>query len=170
MHLNVRYITSRDYEPQIERTLRFSNTYFQSCIHETNLLDVSTRSCQSISEFKREPLGRIRPPKRPTFNIYDIEGIKLLTRLRVEFSDLSNHRYRHNFHCPVLFASVKQESMTMNISSCIAQDSHPGGELSLTWFRNQLNHYLDQNTISCYSPKRKYQSQNKTLIFCSALV
>ena len=98
IHYNLR--APRDYEPQIERTLRFSNTYFQNCIHEWNLLDVSTRSCQSISEFKRELLGRIRPPKRPTFNIYDIEGIKLLTRLRVEFSDLRNHRYRHNFHCP----------------------------------------------------------------------
>ena len=36
----------------------------------------------------------------PDLNIYDIEGIKLLTRLRVEFSDLRSHRYRHNFHCP----------------------------------------------------------------------
>ena len=90
----------RDYVPQIERTVRFSNTYFQNCIHEWNLLDVSTRSIQSISQFKTELLGRIRPPKRPTFNIYDIEGIKLLARLRVEFSDLRNHRYRHNFHCP----------------------------------------------------------------------
>ena len=62
IHYNLRAL--RDYEPQIERTLRFSNTYFQNCIHEWNLLDVSTRDCQSISEFKRELLGRIRPPKR----------------------------------------------------------------------------------------------------------
>ena len=26
-------------------------------------------------------------------------GIKLLTRLRAEFSDLRGHRYNHNFHC-----------------------------------------------------------------------
>ena len=79
--------------------MRFSNTYFQNRIHEWNLLGVSTRSCQSISEFKIELLGRIRPLKRPTFNIYNIEGIKLLTRLRVEFSDLRNHRYGHNPTC-----------------------------------------------------------------------
>ena len=97
IHYNFR--APRDYVPKIERAVRFSNTYFQNCIHEWNLLDVSTRLCQSISEFKRELQGRIRPPKRPTFNIYDIEGIKLLTRLRVEFSNLHNHRYRHNFHC-----------------------------------------------------------------------
>ena len=59
-------------------------------------MDVSTSSCQSISEFKRELLGQIRPPKRTIFNIYDIEEIKLLTRLRVEFSHL---RDRQNFHC-----------------------------------------------------------------------
>ena len=52
------------------------------------------------SKFKKELLDQIRPPKRPTFNIYDIEGIKLLTGLRVEFSDLRNYRYRYNFHCP----------------------------------------------------------------------
>ena len=37
--------------------------------------------------------------KKSIFNIHDLKGIKLLTQLRVEFSDLRNHRYRHNFHC-----------------------------------------------------------------------
>ena len=34
------------------------------------------------------------------FNIHDLDGVKLLTRLRVEFSDLRSHRFNHNFHCP----------------------------------------------------------------------
>ena len=34
------------------------------------------------------------------FNIHDLDGVKLLTRLRVEFSDLCSHRFNHNFHCP----------------------------------------------------------------------
>ena len=33
------------------------------------------------------------------FNIHDLDGVKLLTRLRVEFSDLRSHRFNHNFHC-----------------------------------------------------------------------
>ena len=57
------------------------------------------RSSQTISEFKRKFLKLIRPPKRSIFNIYDLEGIKLLTQLRVESSDLRYHRYRHNFYC-----------------------------------------------------------------------
>ena len=39
------------YDPQIERTMRFSNIYFQNCISEWNRLDVSERSCTTISEF-----------------------------------------------------------------------------------------------------------------------
>ena len=74
IHYNLR--APRDYVPQIKRTVHFSDTYFQNCI---NLLDVSTRLCQSISKFKRELLSRIRPPKRSTFNIYDIEGMELPT-------------------------------------------------------------------------------------------
>ena len=54
---------------------------------------------KQYSEFKRKLLKLIRPPKRSIFNIYDSEGIKLLTQLRVKFSDLHYHRYRHNFHC-----------------------------------------------------------------------
>ena len=34
------------------------------------------------------------------FNIHDLDGVKLLTRLRVEFSDLRSRRFHHNFHCP----------------------------------------------------------------------
>ena len=34
------------------------------------------------------------------FNIHDLDGVKLLTRLRVEFSDLHSHWFHHNFHCP----------------------------------------------------------------------
>ena len=88
-----------DYDQHIERTTRFSHTYFQNCVSEWNRLDVSMRSSQTISEFKMKLLNLIRPPKRFIFNIYDLEGIKLLTQLRVESSDLRYHRYRHNFHC-----------------------------------------------------------------------
>ena len=97
MQYNLR--RSNSYVARIERTARFSHTYFQNCVSEWDRLDASTRTCQSISEFKRKLVHLIRPPKRSTFNIYDLHGIKLLTQLRVEFSDLRNHRYRHNFHC-----------------------------------------------------------------------
>ena len=55
------------YDPQIERTMRFSNTFFQNCVSEWNRLDVSERSCTTISEFKKRLLLRIRSSKRSIY-------------------------------------------------------------------------------------------------------
>ena len=89
----------RVFEQRTERTNRFSNTYFQNCSYEWNQLDSSIQSCQNISEFKRKLIQLVRPPNNSIFNIHDIMGTKLLTRLRVEFSDLCSHKFRHNFNC-----------------------------------------------------------------------
>ena len=41
----------------------------------------------------------IRPPKRSIYHLSDIRDSKLLTRLRLEFSELHDHKFRHNFNC-----------------------------------------------------------------------
>ena len=52
-----------------------------------------------MSEFKRKLLAIIRPPKNTVYDVFDIEGIKKLTKLLVNFSALNEHRFRHNFDC-----------------------------------------------------------------------
>ena len=52
-----------------------------------------------MNQFKNKLLLFIRPCKRSSFGINDIPGIKPLTKLRVEFSDLRSHRFHHNFNC-----------------------------------------------------------------------
>ena len=79
------------------RTIPYSNSYFQNTISEWNLLDNKVRNSPSISQFKKNLLAIIRPSKNPTYNIRDILGIKLLTKLRVEFSALNGHRFKHSF-------------------------------------------------------------------------
>ena len=85
---------------KVERTNRYANTYFQNCPKEWNQLDITLQSSQTISEFKRRLIQLVRPPKRSMFNIHDLDGVKLLARLRVDFSDLRSHSFNHNFHCP----------------------------------------------------------------------
>ena len=97
VHYNLRIL--RDFELNISRTKRFSNRYFQNSISEWNSLDVSIRKCETVFQFKTKLINLVRPPKKSTFKIHDVNGIKLLTRLRVEFSDLRSHRLRHNFNC-----------------------------------------------------------------------
>ena len=82
-----------------ERTSRYSRTYFQSCIRELNLLDISVRNSPTLPQIKQRPIQIIRPPKRSTFSIHDIEALKLIKRLRVNFSDLCEVCLRHNFRC-----------------------------------------------------------------------
>ena len=41
----------------------------------------------------------IRPAKRSLFGIHDIEGVRLLTRLPVEFNDLRENKFTHDFQC-----------------------------------------------------------------------
>ena len=77
-------------------------------MREWNQLDESIKSSPTVSVFKRELMSLIRPPKRSLFGIHNIEGVRLLTRLRVEFSDLREHRFRHNFQCssPMCFCQT----------------------------------------------------------------
>ena len=60
-----------------------------------------------MSEFKKRLLLRIRPLKGSIYNIHDLIGIRLLTQLRVEFSDLREHRFRHNVLCSRLFCTCQ---------------------------------------------------------------
>ena len=79
-------------EEQFDTQLNFQNT-----ISEWNLLDNKVQNSPLISQFKKNLLAIIRPINNPTYNIHDILGIKLLTMLRVEFSTLNGHRFKHNF-------------------------------------------------------------------------
>ena len=42
-------------------------------------------------------LSFIRPEANNIFNVYKAKGVKLLTRLRVDFSHLKERKFRHNF-------------------------------------------------------------------------
>ena len=42
-------------------------------------------------------LSFIRPEANNIYNVHNAKGIKLLTRLRVGFSHLKEHKFRHNF-------------------------------------------------------------------------
>ena len=53
----------RNYDQNVGRTARFSNTYFQNAPFEWNLLDDNIRNSTSIVEFKRKLLAMIKPSK-----------------------------------------------------------------------------------------------------------
>ena len=73
------------FDQRVERTNRYANTNIQNCLKGWNQLDITLDSSQTISEFKRRPIQLVKPRKRSIFNIKDLDRVKLLNRLRVEF-------------------------------------------------------------------------------------
>ena len=66
----------------------------KSVIREWNKLDIHERSSTS---FSKALLSFIKPTEKKIYNIYDRVGTKLLTRLRLVFRHLREHKFQHNF-------------------------------------------------------------------------
>ena len=56
------------------------------------------RDINSINTFKLSILNFVRPTASSGFEVHDIKGIKLLTRLRLDFNHLNEHKFQHNFN------------------------------------------------------------------------
>ena len=84
-------------------------------------LDPSIRNSESISAFKSKLLSFIRPVQSNVYNIFDPQGLKLLTRLRLGFSHLNEHRFRNNFQdCinPLCSCSLEIEDTSHYLLHC----------------------------------------------------
>ena len=75
----------------------FKNTFIPSAILEWNKLDSFIRNSESLELFKKSLLKFTRPKPNSIFNIYNLVGIKYLTRLKLGFSHLKEHKFKHNF-------------------------------------------------------------------------
>ena len=81
----------------VNRTERFASTSFQNFLPEWNLLDTNIRDSNTLEVFKNKSLGVLRPINKPVYNVYNIAGIRKLTKFRVNFSALNEHRFQHSF-------------------------------------------------------------------------
>ena len=75
----------------------FKNSFFPSALTEWNKLDCFVKNADSFHVFKKHILNFIRPLPNSIFNIHNPLRIKYLTRLRIGFSHLKKHKFRHNF-------------------------------------------------------------------------
>ena len=103
------------------RTDCFKYSFFPSALRDWFKLDESIRNSESTSIFKNKLLSFIRPVQSSIYNIFDQIGIKLLTRLRLEFSHLNEHRFRHNFENrlnPLCSCSLETEDTLHYLLHC----------------------------------------------------
>ena len=75
----------------------FNSTFFPHCSQEWNNLSDDIKSLPSPISFKKALLSFIKTSENSAFAILDNSGIKLLTRLRLNFRHLNEHKFRFNF-------------------------------------------------------------------------
>ena len=80
----------------------------------------------SINAFKQELATLIHLLENIIFNIFDPEGLKLFTRLRLRFSQLNENRFRHNFQeCLNALCTCGLETRNSYIKKTKGFDSSP---------------------------------------------
>ena len=71
--------------------------FFPRCFQEWNNFSDDIKSLPSPISFKEALLSFVKTFENSVFAIHENNGIKLLTRLRLNFSHLNEHKLRHNF-------------------------------------------------------------------------
>ena len=88
--------------------------------------DKNIKNADNLSQFKSRYLKVIQPPPRGFFGIDDKYGVHLLFKLRVEFSDLSRHRFDHKFNClsPICKCALEDECTEHFLTRCPLFSGH----------------------------------------------
>ena len=79
------------------RTKDFNSSFYPYSIKEWCALSEEIGNVVSVNKFKETILSFIRPKENSVFAIHDTKGLKLLTRLSLNFSHLNEHKFRHGF-------------------------------------------------------------------------
>ena len=79
------------------RSTLFQNLFLPFTITEWNKLDTDIKNIDSYAMFRKTFLTFIRPLENHTYRLYEPRGVRLLSRLRLGFSRLREHKFRHNF-------------------------------------------------------------------------
>ena len=99
----------------------YKNSFFPSSIIEWNNLDPKLRNSENLSTFKNNFLKFIRPEPNSFFNCCNLKGIRLITRLRLELSHLSEDKFKYNFrNClnPLCSCGLSIESTSYFLLHC----------------------------------------------------
>ena len=79
------------------RTKAFNSSFCPYSIKEWFALSEEIRNIVSINKVREIILSFVRPKENSVFAIHGTKGLKLLTRLRLNFSHLNEYEFRHGF-------------------------------------------------------------------------
>ena len=79
------------------RNKAFNSSFYPYTIKEWCAFSEEIRNIVSVNKFKEIIFSFIRPKENFVFAIHDTKGLKLLTRLRLNFSHLNENKFRYGF-------------------------------------------------------------------------
>ena len=79
------------------RTNLYSNSFIPYSIKEWNNIDPDLHNLTSHTVFCKYLLKMIRSSYNNLYGVHDPVGVKMLTRIRLSFSHLGEHKFCHNF-------------------------------------------------------------------------
>ena len=90
---------------------------FPYCINEWNKVKVGIRNAINQLTF----LKNRKKKENSLFCIYDPLGVKLLTRLRLQFSHLNEHKFKHGFSYTInpMCACGTEAETSEHVLSCV---------------------------------------------------
>ena len=88
-----RYAIQKSIKTLRGRTKAFESSFFPYCAKEWGNLNKELRNIDSVKTFKLSILNFVRPRENSVFAVHDINGLKLLTHLRLNFSHLNEHKF-----------------------------------------------------------------------------
>ena len=143
----------------------FKNSFIPYVVREWNKLSTEIRNSTSHQQFMKSLLFFIKSTCSSLFSIHSV-GVKLLVRLRLGFSHLREHKFRHNFHDnlnPLWSCSLKPEKTSHYLLCCHNVSSSRlvlMNDLNLIdSFISQLNETALAN-ILLYGDSKKSTSEN----------
>ena len=106
----------------------YSNTFMYPTLYKYHFQSRVFKDFISPMRCAGKPIVRIcrntsdQGDQKPTYNIHDIAGIRLLTKLRLNFSALNEHKFSHNFECldPICACGTGKEDNKHFLLYCLS--------------------------------------------------
>ena len=127
------------------RTEYFKNSFFSLRYRWMKQAKPEIRGSGSYNIFRKSLLNFIWPGASKVYNVNDSIGIELITRLRLGFSYLREHKFKHNFQNtlnPLCSCSIEAESTSHYFSR-----SHFFDALQATFLNDLRNIDSDLSTL-----------------------
>ena len=104
------------------RTLNYLASFFPSCVASWNNADIIPPIMRTYdaSKLKSTILGIIKPKRKEIYNVFDKNGLRYLTQLRLALNPLRFYKFKHNFldtqdaMCKCNFVSENAEHVLLN--------------------------------------------------------